>query len=59
MLNLAPVLKVKFFNSESATFSPLISVLSPLEIEGKNLKFFFGLGIYTNPNTLFLSLKSF
>jgi hypothetical protein len=50
---LVPVLSPK-----STTFTPLVSVLSPQEIDEKNSKKVFFGGICTGPNTLFLDLKN-
>jgi hypothetical protein len=45
-------------NPKSTTFSHLVPVQRPLEIEEKNSKKIF-LGICTGRNTLFLDLKNF
>jgi hypothetical protein len=51
---LVPVLDPK-----SKTFSPLVPVQRPQEIDEKNSKKDFFLDICTGPNTLFLDLKIF
>jgi hypothetical protein len=51
-------LLVPVLNPKITTFSPLVPVQSPQEIEEKNSKKLF-LGIYIGPNTLYLDLIKF
>jgi hypothetical protein len=49
---------VPVLNPKSTTFSPLVPVQRPQEIDEKNSNKFF-LDICTGPNTFFLDLKNF
>jgi hypothetical protein len=51
----SPILPV--LNAKSTTFSPLVPVLNPQEIEEKNSKKSF-FGFYPGPNTSFLGIKN-
>jgi hypothetical protein len=57
-LNFNFSLLVSVLNTKITTFSPLVPVQSPQEIDEKIQKKLF-LGICTGPNTLFLDLKNF